>query len=167
MNDKKTIHVTFMMGKARVAPLKKMTIPRMDLSAAVLATRMEKILQSELQLQLQSSTFWTDSQSVLKYIANEHARFHTFAANRISTIREAAKMSQWRYVNTKANPADDASRGQKAGQFLENRRWINSPDIIWKSGEDWPQFPLESTLLSFNDPEVKRNPTVRTVIVKK
>ena len=73
MNDKKTIHVTFMMGKARVAPLKKMTIPRMDLSAAVLATRMEKILQSELQLQLQSSTFWTDSQSVLKYIANEHA----------------------------------------------------------------------------------------------
>ena len=81
--------------KARVAPLKKMTIPRMELTAAVLATRVDKVLRSELQLQLHSSMFWTDSQYLLKYIANEHTRFHTFVANRISTIRETTKMLQW------------------------------------------------------------------------
>ncbi|KAK0145643.1 hypothetical protein N1851_015424 [Merluccius polli] len=60
VNDKNTIHVVFMMGKTRVAPLKKITIPRMELAAAVLATRVDKVLRSELQLQLQSSIFWTD-----------------------------------------------------------------------------------------------------------
>lgn len=53
--------------------------------------------------------FWTDSKSVLKYIANEQTRFHTFVANMISVIRDNTVMSQWRYVDTKLNPVDDAS----------------------------------------------------------
>lgn len=87
VNEENTVHVAFMTGKARVAPLKKMTIPRMELAAAVLVTKVDKVLHSELQLQLQSPMFWTDSQSVLKYIANEHTRFHTFVSNRISANR--------------------------------------------------------------------------------
>jgi len=118
VNDKNTIHVSFMMGKARVAPLKKMTIPRMELAAAVLATRVDKVLRKELQMQLESSVFWTDSQAVLSYIANQHTRFHTFVANRISIIKETTEMTQWRYVNTRVNPADVASRGQTAGIHL-------------------------------------------------
>lgn len=91
VNEENTVHVALMTGKARVAPLKKMTIPRMELAAAVLATTVDKVLRSELQLQLQGSMFWTDSQSVLKYIANEHTRFHTFVSNRIRAIREATE----------------------------------------------------------------------------
>ena len=165
-NDKNIIHVSFMMGKARVAPLKKMTIPRMELAAAVLATKVDKLLRRELQLQLESSMFWTDSQSVLKYIANQHTRFHTFVANRVSTIREATKVTQWRYVNTKVNPADVASRGQNAEKFMENQSWIHGPDILWKSESDWPEFPMDVISHSFDDPEVKRNPAVNTIMVK-
>lgn len=65
------IHVAFLLGKARVAPLKQTTIPRLELTAAVLAVRVDKMLRKELQPMLEKSVFWTDSTTVLKYIANE------------------------------------------------------------------------------------------------
>ncbi|TDH06297.1 hypothetical protein EPR50_G00132240 [Perca flavescens] len=92
------IHLAFILGKARVAPVKKVTIPRMELTAAVLAVRVDRMLKAELQLELESSIFWTDSTTVLKYIRNETKRFHTFVSNRISIIREATVVSQWRWV---------------------------------------------------------------------
>lgn len=66
-----------MVGKSRVAPLKLVTIPRMELTVAVIAVKMEKMLQCELQLQLKESRFWTDSVTVLKYIGNNAARYKT------------------------------------------------------------------------------------------
>lgn len=143
-----------------------MTIPRMELATAMLATRVDKVLKTELQMQLESSMFWIDSQSVLKYTANQHTRFHTFVANRIFIIREATEMTQWRYANTKINTADVASRGQTADKCMVNGRWIQGPDILWRSEKEWPKFPLELISLSFDDTEVKRNPTVSIVIVK-
>ncbi len=97
------VHVTFIMGKARVAPLKVMTTPRMEITAAVLAVRMDKILSEELHMELAQSLFWTDSMTILRYIRNESRRFQTFVANRINIIRSASKVSQWRYISTKLN----------------------------------------------------------------
>lgn len=107
--DNFDIHVSFILGKARVAPMKQMTIPRLELAAAVLAVKVDKMLRREMVWKLSVSTFWTDSQSVLKYIANEQTRFHTFVANRISLIRANTNVSQWRHIGTKMNPADMAS----------------------------------------------------------
>lgn len=85
-NQDSEVHVALVMAKISVAPLKQVTIPRMELAAAVLAVRINKILITELQLPLTKSVFWTDSTSVLKYIRNETKRFKTFVANRVSTI---------------------------------------------------------------------------------
>ena len=73
-NDQGELHVCFMIAKARVAPLKQMTIPRMKLATAVLSVGLDKLLNAELHLPIQSSTFWVDSQAALKYIANDSAR---------------------------------------------------------------------------------------------
>lgn len=70
-NDKNKVHTTFVLGKARVSPLKQVTIPRLELTAAVLAVKVDKMIRSELQLPLGKSQFWTDSTSVLKYIKND------------------------------------------------------------------------------------------------
>ncbi|XP_042070053.1 uncharacterized protein LOC121812301 [Haplochromis burtoni] len=78
------------MGKARVAPLKQTSIPRMELTAALVASRMDKMWKKELQMHLQESVFWTDSTSVLRYISNETSRFKVFVANRV-TLREAVE----------------------------------------------------------------------------
>ncbi len=103
------------MGKARVAPLKQITIPRLELQAATLASKMDKMLRRELQLE--PSVLWTDSQSLLKYINNDQTRFCTFVANRLSVIRDLTTKDQWKYVSTGNNPADKASRGMHVDAF--------------------------------------------------
>lgn len=70
-DDSGQTHRAFVMGKARVAPLKLVTIPRMELTAAVVASRMDNLWRKELHMDLEESAFWTDSTSVLKYIKNE------------------------------------------------------------------------------------------------
>lgn len=90
-NNSNSCHISFMLGKARVAPLKQVTIPRLELTAAVPAVRVDTMLKAEIQLHLKKSCFWTDSTSVLKFIRNEDKRFHTFVTNRISIIRRTLK----------------------------------------------------------------------------
>ncbi|XP_039608830.1 uncharacterized protein LOC120528756, partial [Polypterus senegalus] len=118
-NEEGKRHCSFLMGKSRVAPLKQVTIPRMELTAAVVAVKMDKMLKGELQMPLQESTFWTDSTTVLKYISNESTRFKTFVANRISVIRDHSQPSQWRYVTSVLNPLIKLKRAEEEAALKE------------------------------------------------
>nr|XP_055065256.1 uncharacterized protein LOC129447515 [Misgurnus anguillicaudatus] len=142
-DEYKNVKLSFMLGKSRVAPLKQITIPIMELTAAVLAVRIDKMLKKELQLDLDKSMFWTDSQTVLKYIANNAKRFHTFVANRVTVIRDATDVVQWRHIGTKLNPADDASRGMSIENFLKAKRWIQGPEFLLDAFEEWPQSSFD------------------------
>ena len=102
------VHCSFVFGKSRLASLKGMTIPRLELTAAVLAARVDVMLRRALQFQIDRSVFWTDSTTVIRYVRNEHTRFHVFVANRVAVIRDASSPEQWRYVDSSQNPADDA-----------------------------------------------------------
>lgn len=136
-NSRGEKHVAFLLGKARVTPLKASTIPRLELTAAVLAARVDAMLKAELEVQLDESVFWTDSMSVLKYVNNEDRRFHTFVANRISAITEISSSAQWRHVGTKDNPADAASRGMKASDLLKIHSWLEWPSFLWSLSPGW------------------------------
>jgi hypothetical protein len=157
VNSSGDIHCSFVTGKARVAPIKPLTVPRMELSAAVLATRLDKMIQQELTTPLTSkSTFWTDSTCVLRYIENEDKRFQTFVANRVAMIHDASSHLQWRYVDTKSNPADDASRGLWPEDISNNCRWISGAEFLWHTEETWPQRPADMQRIKADDPEVKK-----------
>lgn len=71
VNIQDVVHVSFVLGKSRVLPLKQITVPRLELAAAALLVKVGKMLKRELHLDLNPSVFWTDSQTVLKYIGNE------------------------------------------------------------------------------------------------
>ncbi|CAM4696557.1 unnamed protein product [Leuciscus chuanchicus] len=159
-------HCAFLMGKARVAPLKLVTIPRLELTAAVAAVKIDKMLHQELQVPLQQSIFWTDSTTVLRYIDSETARFKTFVANRISLIREATKPSQWKYVRTTENPADQASRGLKAKSLTQGGTWINGPEFLLNNECDWSEQPVRRKESLQNDPEVKNGATINIIKVE-
>ncbi|KAK7884837.1 hypothetical protein WMY93_027960 [Mugilogobius chulae] len=163
VDQKGHIHVAFLLGKARVTPLKAVTIPRLELSAAVLAAKMNTMIKAELGVPLQESVFWTDSTSVLKYVNNEDRRFHTFVANRIATIRDLSDPKQWRHVSTKENPADYVSRGMKVSDFLSSRRWLEGPEFLWKEEEKWPKVKLDVSL-DAGDKEVKRRTLHHSVL---
>ena len=113
-------------------PLKQVTVPRFELSAATVSVRLDKVVKRELELPLtDASTFWTDSTSVLRYIKNENKRFHTFVANRIAMVRDGSHPDQWRHVGGDLNPADDLSRGLSAEALLNSERWLKGPEFLW------------------------------------
>ena len=146
INDQVQIHCSFVKGKSRVKPLKSaVTVPKLELTAATLATRIKKVVVKELEgrLKIDSITYWTDSMIVLKYIANESRRFVTFVANRVAAIRQESEPSQWRHVRSELNPADYASRGIKASETKKLERWKSGPEFLWKDNEQWPPQPAE------------------------
>lgn len=81
-------------------------------------------------------------------------------------IREATAVSQWRYVDTKQNPADEASRGVTAEYLLTRSRWIYGPDFLFKSEREWPINIVDSVSITGDDPEARGEATVSTVVIK-
>ena len=75
------IHCFLVMGKSRVAPTKVTTIPRLELSAAVVAVRISDLLKKDLEVNCIHEFFWTDCKVVIGYINNDARRFHVFVAN--------------------------------------------------------------------------------------
>ena len=157
VDDKGQIHCSLIMGKARVAPLKMVTIPRLELTAAVVSVRVSDMLRQELQYERVEEIFWTDSKVVLGYIKNDSKRFHVFVANHVQEIRDQTSPSQWRRVKTKCNPADDASRGVTAKELVKSSRWISGPEFLQMPEDQWPKPLEDQDLVSLsNDLEVKK-----------
>lgn len=134
------VHCAFVMGKARYAPIREISIPRLELTAAVISVRLSKIIQEELDMTIDRVCYWSDSTSVLKCINNESKRFHTFESNRLTVIRNGSKPSEWRYVNRDDNPADDGSKGLKIDTMLKDDRWLKGPKFLWEDESHWPRL---------------------------
>ena len=96
----------------------------MELTAAIVAVRISLMITQQLGL-VATGTFWADSMSFIRYIANKTTRFHTFVANRVALIQENSTVDQWRYVASSKNPADMASRGITVDHFLQDESWYN------------------------------------------
>ena len=93
------VHCSFVVGKARVTPLKHKTVPRLELAAATTSARMSEFMRNELEYPEIQESFWTDSWVVLGYINNEAKRFHVYVANRVQQIRDLTDPSSWFYVD--------------------------------------------------------------------
>ena len=85
-------------------------MPRLELTAALLSCRIGKLVKSEFEIPNIPETYWVDSKIILGYMNNDSKRFRIFVANRTRQIRNLTTKEQWRYVNTKDNPGDDATR---------------------------------------------------------
>lgn len=136
VNQDDKVHCALVIGKSRVVPLRPITIRRLELTAAVLPVKMSHFLQHELLCNLNykadAEIYWTDSKVVLGYIKNDSRRFHVFVANLIGTIRSHTSTAQWHYVKSEDNFADEVSRGSTAKSMLENPRWLNGLEFLWK-----------------------------------
>ncbi len=157
-------HVSLVMSKSRVSPLKQqcLTLPRLELQGAVLAIRLCKTVLAEIDLDIPAFFFWTDSSIVLQYISSESKRLKTFVANRVSEIRSSSDPAQWRFVPGVSNPADDCSRGLEISKLTTEHRWFRGPEFLC-TGE-WPvQERVEE--LQPNDVEMKRDISVMTSTV--
>lgn len=117
-------------AKTKVAPIKQVSIPRLELCAAVLVTKLLCEVAVILNVDKTNVHAWTDSTTVLAWLSDHPSRWKTFVANRTSEILMHLDSSQWSYVNTKDNPADCASRGIAPANLIENELWMNGPSWL-------------------------------------
>ena len=160
------IHCALVMAKSRVAPLKNITIPRLELTAAVVSAKVSSFLRRELEYEDVKEVFWTDSQAVLGYINNEVRRFHVFVANGVQQIRDLTSPQQWRYIDTKKNPADYASRGLRAQDLINKEDWWNGPEFLWSSFDSENISNYQAVPISPDDPEVKKMSAHATTVTE-
>ena len=131
-----------MVGKARVAPMKAMTIPMLELQAALLAARLPRKILDALTIEVPQSFMWTDSTTVLQWLASVD-RQPVFVANRVAEILESTTIDQWFHVPTADNPADVGTRGIAADALAESS-WVKGPGFLRTS--DWPFQPSKGSM---------------------
>ncbi|XP_023930308.1 uncharacterized protein LOC106157407 [Lingula anatina] len=122
--------VGFIMGKSKLSPPGGVTIPRLELCAAVLATELADTISEHLDLPMETFKYCTDSRVVLGYLYNRTRRFYTYVSNRVATILKRSKASQWQYIPSEKNPADCGTRCNTPVQDFSSSKWITGPDFL-------------------------------------
>ena len=145
--------LSLVLAKSRVAPLRQLSIPRLELQGAVLGANLCESVIKELGPVASSVYYWCDSQTVLQWIHSKTCKYHAFVAHRVTDILEKSSTIQWRHVPGELNPADDGSRGVSAAFFTTQHRWFRGPDFLLMGPAAWPS-PSNISEPSNDDPEV-------------
>ena len=129
--------VSLVCSRTRVAPIKKISLPRLELLAALVCAHLAEFVRSALYLKSSVINCYTDSTVSLAWIKSDPLRFKTFVSNRISDIQILVPPSQWAHCPGSNNPADYASRGLRGEDLMKCSMWINGPDWLWQ----YPTYP--------------------------
>ena len=142
------VRVTFLGGKSHVVPLNPSrashhnSIPRLELVAATKAAEMAMAMEKSLKRKFGKRRFHVDSECVLGQIEDEKTNHKAFVGNRLSKIRKIARPSEFRYVDSKNNPADLCSRGIQAHETEKWKFYLEGPEFLKKREECWPKRPV-------------------------
>ena len=131
-NEGNDTRCSFIMSKSRLAPIKQktLTVPKLELQAAVVACRMKNVILDEVKLEIKSVYFWCDSKTVINYLKNETTNFGVYIAHRVNEIRRSSSIEDWYYVPTKLNVADDLTRFTGFQTLTNQSRWCTGPEFL-------------------------------------
>ena len=130
-------------SKTSVAPLRAISVPRLELMGAVLSLRLTKEISKALNIP--DAVFWSDSVDVLWWLRNESRRFKPFVANRVVEIQSLSSSNQWRYVSTENNPADLATRGVTASGLACSEIWWQGTKFLKKPESEWQENLIQAS----------------------
>ncbi|TWW77718.1 hypothetical protein D4764_12G0011080 [Takifugu flavidus] len=151
----KQVHVSFVLARSRVAPKKQLSMPRLELSAALTGAQLASVLQTELTLPIRTIILWSDSTTVLHWITSESCQYKVFVGTRVAEIQSLTDVSNWRYVDTANNPADDITRGKTLKELSRPHRWHQGPAFLRQTEDHWPTSP--SSYPEADDSELKKS----------
>ncbi len=127
------------MAKSRIAPLHRITIPRMELNAAVLSKRGRQIIESESRIVFEKTLHLIDSQTILSMLHKTSTRFQVYEGSRVGEIQSAngGDMSEWGWISGENNVADHLTRGLEPADLDQNSTWWNGPAFLYREFETW------------------------------
>ncbi|CAK1597420.1 unnamed protein product [Parnassius mnemosyne] len=145
--DMGAVDTYLLLAKTRVAPTKRMSIPRLELMAALLLSRLMKATLNIYGNRIPRDQIygWSDSSVVLAWLRSSPHEWKTFVSNRITEIISNIPYCRWRHVPSADNPADAASRGMLPANFLHHSIWFRGPHFLKKDEATWPVFKATQT----------------------
>jgi len=135
------VRISLVQARSRVAPLKPLTIPRIELLACCIGARLLSSIIKDLNIENVDIYCWTDSTTALCWI-QRNQNWGIFIHNRVLEIRSLTSATQWRHISGALNPADLLSRGCSAEQLI-GKKWWEGPDWLLEEKENWPKSNCE------------------------
>ncbi|XP_055604354.1 uncharacterized protein LOC129752604 [Uranotaenia lowii] len=132
------VKVALVGAKSKVAPLKAWSIPRLELQACVLGARHMRSVIEGHSLQIKKRVLWSDSGTALSWINGDPRKFNRFVSFRICEILELTTRKEWRWVPSKNNPADEATKYGSGPYFAKTSCWFAGPSFLVHPEAVWP-----------------------------
>ena len=147
VNSNGEIEVNLVASKTRVAPMKRQSIPRLELLGANILARLVNSVQRAISSlpTVPAVILWTDSYCTLCWIKNIKA-WKPYVQHRVSEIRKLTKTESWRFCPGENNPADLPSRGSLGSELADTKTWWNGADFLKYPKEMWPKEPGRSEI---------------------
>ena len=147
-----TYTTAFIMAKAKASPTKEisdkeLTVPRLELNAGVIATKMAAFIEEELKFDHNKIFIYTDSIVLLYWLTKDPNQLIPYVANRIKIIKDFNY--PFTHVATDINPADYCSRGLTAEQLM-NPIWTNGPPFLQQHTKFWPENTVDFKSINSN-----------------
>ncbi|GFR05228.1 integrase catalytic domain-containing protein [Trichonephila clavata] len=159
------IETSFICSKSRVAPLKSLTLPRLELTAVLLSARLAKQVSSCLKFNA-NIYYWTDSLISYYWTCGDSSAIKPYVKNLVQEIQLLSDPSQWGHCPGKDNPADLISRGTSAVKLAQNELWWHGPPWLKLAPDHWPNRQrdiLDSELCS---EELEYRSSVRVAVTQ-